>query len=345
MSVEQGGGETQEGAAVDPDDLEEHGASDVTDSVGAPAAEGKTAQAQGPEMFPSTTMTEQFQTLFKRTMFRFEEEVRDAAGQWADTIIPTTVRELHQAGVELTDELLLGLEETRSFWTGTESRFRECARCLPRSAVCADSAEQDIGPGTQVRLRVIVDNGEARVARVARRCARYEDVVMSKRLIAAGVDKRLAGMRLQRIDNPLFLEPATQAFGLFLDHRQRKDAMTLLIQGGRSSEYAAALVAASFAAGHRDTSWRNLPRLIRQEKEAITLNERRPLQQLLEGDVLALDEFKEEFWKSEHWKSEIFFVLNRRQAAGLGTIITTRIMSELRGAFPETKVLVVERFR
>lgn len=234
--------------------------------------------------------------------------------------------------------------ETQAFWIGLEARLAECARCPPEGAACEASSER-IEPGKLVQLEISGAHARAREAP----CERYSDFRMSRKLEAAGVDKRLSRVKLLHLcaDLPRGAPPphVVVAFDQVVAAGVGKGApvgIELLIEGDRAREYGVALLR-SISKNYPNASSRSVHvgALIREEKQALTLGSPSPLAPLTEPAVLVLDAVDGAFLReSNKWgKSELFWLYDRRRDQRLTTIITSSVPAK--EAFPGVRVLKV----
>lgn len=231
------------------------------------------------------------------------------------------------------DTLVTG--ETRSFWVGLESRLAECERCPPEGAACEPRVDR-LDPGVQVRLRV--DGGQASSS--LKRCPRYLDWKLSRRLESMGVDPRLSRMKLSDLGQ--VKAEVLECFALFVSGGSGRapKGIEVLIEGAEASSYAAVLLRNALkyfpSASYRSV---HVPSLIRQAKNAMTTKQESPFQELIGVDVLSIDAVDAESLRNKYFFPELKWVYERRHALGLTTIITSAI--RVGEAFPGASVLRV----
>ena len=326
-----------------------------TASPNARPADSKAAQVDGPELFPTDKILGQLRSVHMAAMGAFRKEVENANGGWVGSTLPAVRLDLERdQGIALTDDLLLRSDETRAFWAGAEARLGECARCGGPSAPGCLGSAVGIAPGVVVRLRVLgPDLPQPTVRRQLTPCSIFQEARIVRRLLTAGVPAHLAEMRLQSIQNSNPDGPHPKAEAAFehviLKLASHRD-LVFIIQGKLSREYGVALLAACVAGGADSIRYVSVPRLVREEKEAMR-NRQADAQflPLMTPDVVLLENIELIFQEnpskrtSNHWLEEFNWLLDDRRDRGLVTILTTQLLKPLKDNFPGAVALFVEK--
>lgn len=212
--------------------------------------------------------------------------------------------------------------ETQAFWVGLESRMRECASCPPEGAACVSSVHC-FSPGVLVKL--VVKGSQASSS--LKRCDRYVDFAMARRLEKAGVDATLSMMKLSSLGQ--LNEEFSRRLEAFLDAGAgtlvpRKQQV--LIEGPQARAHGVVLFR-NVMRVYPNASYRSVhvPSLIRECKRCMTVKDPSPLDELLDVDVLVLDGLDAPSRDNTYFMPEITWVYERRRDQGLSTILTASV--------------------
>ncbi len=256
----------------------------------------------------------------------FQEEIHRAGGPglWITKNCPSSCAAL---GSSLTDANMESVveSETQAFWVGIESRMRECASCPPEGAACVLSTHC-FSPGVLVNIRVKAGAAQSSL----KRCDRYQDFSMARRLEKVGVDRTLSMTKSSTLGE--VAREFSEALTTFLTAGNGEVAprkQQVLIEGSRAREHGVALFR-SVLKNYPNASYRSVhvPSLIRECKRCMTIKEPSPLGELLEFDVLVLDGIDEGSLKNKYFMPEIQWVYERRRDQGLSTILTASISAK-----------------
>jgi hypothetical protein len=292
---------------------------------------------------PILGMEATFRALRDANQVAFRKAMEEAGGaaKWLISCAPRA----RSAIASLSEEILLGpetellaflLQDTESFWTGLNTRLRECAQCPEDGAACDDTRDR-VPAGLQVRLR-ITDN----VPREQYKdCARYKAFRARRRLQSYGLDARLSSVTLKTLA-PVRKE-IDDAFNVFMDTGEGKSAprgSELLIEGKLAREYGAALFRNTLAHfGSASYQSVHAPTLVSEAKDAAATKKDSPITDLHKVDVLLIDGVDSALMKERWGLSKLQGLVTRRHDLMLCTIITS--LCPAKEAFPGVSVLRV----
>lgn len=294
-----------------------------------------------PSLASPPDLTEKLRVLQESLTTIFREQVEQAGGAhtWLSSRCPRSRSSLGSDTNEDPERVkLLVLSETQAFWTGHEARLGECARCPEDGAACVETGER-LPEGLQTRL-VVTENT---VVEQVRKCSRYADFRMARRLESAGVDKRVARVKLHDL-SPEPEPNVIRAFDDFIGSGLGKRApfeRQIMIEGKQAREYAVALLR-STTRNYPNASYRsvNVSMLIRTAMNAMTVKEESPILELVEIEVLLLDGVERDSIQPDSYsRKELTWLYERRRDQGLATIITSTVPAK--EAFPGVSVLRV----
>ena len=284
-----------------------------------------------------------FRALQEANQQAFRKAIEQAGGaqKWLISCAPRS----RSAVAALNESLLLGeesellaflLQDTESFWTGLNTRLRECARCPEDGAACDGSLDR-LTPGLQVRLRI----ADGVPSEQYKNCSRYRAFRVRRRLESYGLDPRLSTVTLKTLA-PVREETET-AFNLFMDAGEGKPAprgSELLIEGRLAREYGAALFRNTLAHfGSASYQSVHAPTLVSVAKDAMATKQDSPITPLHEKDVLLIDAFDSALMKERWGLAALQRLVTRRHDLMLATIITS--LCPAKEAFPGVSVLRV----
>lgn len=276
-----------------------------------------------------------------QTAFRKAIEAAGGAQKWLISCAPRS----RSAVADLNESILLGeesdlqaflLQDTESFWTGLNTRLRECAHCPEDGAACDGSLDR-LTPGLQVRLRL----AENVPSEEYKNCSRYRAFRVRRRLESYGLDPRLSAVTLKTL-SPV-REEVEAAFNVFMDAGEGKPAprgSELLIEGKLAREYGAALFRNTLAHfGSASYQSVHAPTLVSNAKDAMATKQDSPITPLHDRDVLLIDGFDSALMKERWGLAALQRLVTRRHDLMLCTIITS--LCPAKEAFPGVSVLRV----
>lgn len=275
------------------------------------------------------------EAIHRLTQETFQQELKESggAGPWLRSRCPVlTCAEASPLTLSEADLDSLVLSETRSFWTGIETRLAECGTCKPDGAACQATSDR-LPPGVRVALRV----GSGSASASMTRCERYREFRIADRLERAGVDRAYWRVKFSELS---VSASARESFREWLAGEGLPIA-SLLLLGEQASACGAALI--RNALSHFPTAvYRSVhvPSLIRECRSRMTAQESSPLDELLTPHVLVLDGVERYCLKNKYFMPEIQWAFGRRRDRRLATIITSGL-PQAREAFPFARVVEV----